>query len=432
MIISIIIPTRERADYLRESIQTVLQIPDPNIEIIISDNANSDGTKQVISEISDPRIKHVETDKRVSVRENFEFGLRNSNGDYVTFLGDDDGVLPRQFKFLRRILEKEHPDVLTWTVPPTFIWPGKRDGEKIGGVRFDKKNLFHGIHRIDGEAHKKCLLACDDLGHIRFPMIYGAGCASRDYFERIAAPDGTYFNSSVPDSYFAYRSLLKGGNFLHVDHPFSLPGHAPNSVAKVYDILPDTDDLQTGPYHRFMVESELDNVTDVIPHTLSLPLLAFSTLETVRARFPEEDQIPDYLAWYKYVLSDNSVWHDAAKGILREYATKSGTLSEFDQAESEQVNNHGTKTHRKVSPDSRKTFSKVKEMIRNRATRFPIFPAPKKFRLSTEIARENTILTATNIYDSILADNYEHVLDGTGSRSVLWKQVVKRSRIYPI
>nr|VFK14394.1 MAG: Glycosyl transferase family 2 [Candidatus Kentron sp. LFY] len=432
MIISIIIPTRERADYLKESIQTALQIPDRNIEIIISDNASTDGTKQVISEISDPRVKYINTGKRVSMRENFEFGLHNSSGDYVIFFGDDDGILPRQFKFLRRILEKERPDALGWNVPSIFVWPGEERDRKSGSVTFDKRKLFGKIHKCDSDACRKHLLACK-LNQLRFiPGVYAAGCVSRDYWGRIAAPDGTYFNSSVPDAYFEFRALLEGGNFLHVDHAFVLGGQSPTSGAKLFQTLPDANDPRSRPLHRGIAELKLDKLTDVIEHTLSLTLLSFSTLETVRARFPKENQIPDYLAWYRYVLSENSSWHSKVRGTLRGYAIKSGTLSEFEQAESGQADNPALKTYRKVLSGSGTVFSEVKEIIRNHVTRLPILPGPKKFRLSGKIAEKNTILTAVNIYDSTLADDYEHILDGTGFRDDIWKQVVKRSRVYPL
>ena len=47
------------------------------------------------------------------MRANFENALKASSGDYVIFFGDDDGILPLQFKFLRNILEKHQPD--TWS-----------------------------------------------------------------------------------------------------------------------------------------------------------------------------------------------------------------------------------------------------------------------------------------------------------------------------
>ena len=59
MLISIIIPSRDRAVYLKYSVQTALNIQDDNIEIIISDNASTDQTKEVIKGIDDTRLKYL-------------------------------------------------------------------------------------------------------------------------------------------------------------------------------------------------------------------------------------------------------------------------------------------------------------------------------------------------------------------------------------
>src|SRR6056297_1629920 len=104
MLISIVIPTRDRAQYLRHSLATSTAIPDPNIEIVVSDNASVDETRKVVSEAQDPRVRYVNTGARVSMRQNFEFAFHQSKGDYLIYFGDDDGILPGQFSFLRSIL----------------------------------------------------------------------------------------------------------------------------------------------------------------------------------------------------------------------------------------------------------------------------------------------------------------------------------------
>ena len=106
MKLSIVIPTRERIQYLQESIRTALAIEDIDIEIIVSDNASSDNTAVILSDIDDIRFKYTHTGKRVSMRANFENGLNNCTGDYIMFFGDDDGVLPKQIPILKNILEK--------------------------------------------------------------------------------------------------------------------------------------------------------------------------------------------------------------------------------------------------------------------------------------------------------------------------------------
>ena len=140
MKISIVIPTRERALYLRQSLATALAIDDPDVEIIVTDNESTDDTAAVVAAHSDPRLKYVKTGARVSMRQNFENGMRQVTGDYVIFFGDDDGILPGQFRFLRRLLEERQPDALSWSLP-TYGWPiegfGKRTGTDCRGWFFN-------------------------------------------------------------------------------------------------------------------------------------------------------------------------------------------------------------------------------------------------------------------------------------------------------
>nr|VFK23320.1 MAG: Glycosyl transferase family 2 [Candidatus Kentron sp. MB]VFK28447.1 MAG: Glycosyl transferase family 2 [Candidatus Kentron sp. MB]VFK74257.1 MAG: Glycosyl transferase family 2 [Candidatus Kentron sp. MB] len=437
MIISIIIPTRERAVYLRESVRTALQIPDRDIEIVVSDNASTDGTRQVMEEIFDPRVKYVNTGRRVSMRENFEFGMRNSNGDYVIFFGDDDGILPRQFKFLRRILEDERPDVLRWNIPG-FGWPNfdplAKEHNNTGSVMFNKRKLFGGIHQIDDNAQRNHLLV-GDLNRIELPPVIYHGCVSRDYFTRMATSDGTYFNGSSPDVYFCYRSILEGGKFIHADHAFSLGGFSPASIGAAGERQAHgtADNPQDEPAYRHIMEYKQDRITDIVPpFHFAHPASFFFILETVRMRFPGKVQVPDYLAWYNHILSEDSPRRDAVEKVVKDYAEKSGTLSEFHQAESRQTTKHTPKTTKKCCLTLRMVFSEIKDTLRNYATRSPILPNSNRFRLSAELARENTILTAVHIYDEILADDYGHILDGEVTGKSVWKQTVKRSLAYPL
>ena len=90
---NVIIPTRERADTLLHCLRTIVSQNYENLDIIVSDNFSQDNTREVVESFSDPRIKYINTGKRVSMSHNWEFALHHVQGDYVTFVGDDDGFL---------------------------------------------------------------------------------------------------------------------------------------------------------------------------------------------------------------------------------------------------------------------------------------------------------------------------------------------------
>ncbi len=91
--LSIIVPTRERAAYLPHALATCLANPEPDLEVLVLDNASTDGTRAAVERIADPRLRYERTGTRLSMRDNFERGLDLARGDVIGFIGDDDGVL---------------------------------------------------------------------------------------------------------------------------------------------------------------------------------------------------------------------------------------------------------------------------------------------------------------------------------------------------
>tara|TARA_R110002072_G_scaffold100207_6_gene220673 strand:+ start:15131 stop:16390 length:1260 start_codon:yes stop_codon:yes gene_type:complete len=410
VIISLIIPTRERADYLKESVQTGLKIEDNQFELIVSDNASNDHTREVASSIKDPRFKYINTGERISMRQNFEFALQHCNGDYVIYMGDDDAILPGQFQFLRQILERYQPDALSWD-RPTYGWPVQGYGKRTGSVKFLRNELFGGVEAIDCGESKQQLLACNLGAKGPKPAIYH-GCVSRKFLNQITDANGVCFGSSIPDVYVTYQAVLNNANALHTSHPFSINGYSPASTGGSQHAY-DSKDPRSRPAHQFGQENQTDPVQDVMGYALSVPLAFFSTLETIRLKSPVEIEPPDYTAWYHYVLTSarpNDVETQALLlEILTQHAENTGTLSCLAEAENTTVVVTG-KTRKYIQ-----SIEKLRTLMHRK-------------RISAEIEGNNNALTAALTYDRVIGDDYSGILDGSRSRSLCWKATMRRSR----
>ena len=111
---SVLLPTRNGGNFLENCIGTILDQPYDDMELIVSDNANTDNTQNVLASISDPRLKVIRTEEPVSVTENWNRALNTSSGDYILMVGDDDCLLPGYFTRMDQILEKyDYPDCIT-------------------------------------------------------------------------------------------------------------------------------------------------------------------------------------------------------------------------------------------------------------------------------------------------------------------------------
>ena len=91
---SIVIPTRQRADTLRFSIETALAQTHPDFEVVVQNNGNDQATNDVVAAFASPRIVLRSSPNTLPYSANFEAALTASSGEFVAFIGDDDGMMP--------------------------------------------------------------------------------------------------------------------------------------------------------------------------------------------------------------------------------------------------------------------------------------------------------------------------------------------------
>lgn len=406
--VSIVIPTRERAEYLHYSIQTALAIDDADIEILINDNFSQDHTREVVEAFDDPRLVYKNTGRRVSMRENYNNAIANATGDYLISFGDDDGIIPGQFPYLRKILEDYQPDGVSW-IRGTYGWPEDASNKKLGGMRFRRDNLFGDAYRYDPkERNLQALLQCrlNDIYPVT-PNLYH-GCVSRAYIDRIAPSEGVFLNSLIPDVNFEYRATIEGGDFVHVDHMFTVNGYAKKSTGGAHSGNA-TDKTQVDPAKRFELENEADPYNDLFNHARFVPLAFLATLETVRERGAYADAKVDYHAWYKFnlqVAAKRKHPFESVKTILQDYAKRTNTTQELDALLQDLP---------KLKRTPKEIWGRATEIVRS-------------LRLDdVGDGTENTIMTAVNTCDAVLGQSYGQIQSGDLSETQAWRAVKQRA-----
>ncbi|HLJ59288.1 MAG TPA: glycosyltransferase [bacterium] len=102
-LVSIIIPTRNRCEKLREAVDSALAQEGSGttfeVEVIVVDDASTDATPHVVPRWPGLRYQRLEQHANVSTARNA--GIAMSRGDYIAFLDDDDLLLPG---FVRTLL----------------------------------------------------------------------------------------------------------------------------------------------------------------------------------------------------------------------------------------------------------------------------------------------------------------------------------------
>lgn len=104
-LISVVIPTFNRADVILKTLLSVLNQTYRNIEVFVVDDASTDNTAEVISTVNDPRVHFITLDKNSGGTRPRNEGIIRSTGEYIALLDSDDqwleNKLEQQLNYLK-------------------------------------------------------------------------------------------------------------------------------------------------------------------------------------------------------------------------------------------------------------------------------------------------------------------------------------------
>jgi glycosyltransferase involved in cell wall biosynthesis len=89
-LVSIIIPTYNRPDYLKQAITSAVNQTYRNIEIIVSDNCSHQNPQSIVESFQDSRIKFLRNSENQGMCANMLNPVKIAKGKYIAFLLDDD------------------------------------------------------------------------------------------------------------------------------------------------------------------------------------------------------------------------------------------------------------------------------------------------------------------------------------------------------
>jgi len=103
-LVSVIIPTFNRAHTLMRSLGSVLAQNYPHIQAIVVDDASRDNTIKLLSKINDPRVKVIRHDHNRGASAARNTGIGSATGEFIAFQDSDDewlqGKLSKQMDTL--------------------------------------------------------------------------------------------------------------------------------------------------------------------------------------------------------------------------------------------------------------------------------------------------------------------------------------------
>ena len=125
--ISFCIPTFNRADRVFSCVNHILKCPSEDIEVVVSNNASTDNTLELLQTINDSRLKVLSNEKNIDVL-NWPLAVSRASGQWAALMSDEDWVELDNLPYFLNLLTKA-------------------DDDGIGAVLYD----FPPIKRVWGE-----------------------------------------------------------------------------------------------------------------------------------------------------------------------------------------------------------------------------------------------------------------------------------------
>ena len=189
-LVSVVVPTKNRYRYLKYLIKLIDGFQLPELELVIQDNSDDNSEiLKYLKEFDNTNIKYFYSSDKLTMSGNADTAVQKATGEYVCFIGDDDGVCRGIVNVAKWLKENDldgafHSGKLAW-----YHWRGELKLLKKTG----KNKIYQGEQEL-GKLPKKGFILSD----VKMPIFYHA-MIKRSVLERIYSDYGTLFLSVPPD-----------------------------------------------------------------------------------------------------------------------------------------------------------------------------------------------------------------------------------------
>jgi glycosyltransferase involved in cell wall biosynthesis len=284
---TVIIPTKDRAEYLHHTLRTCSLQDYDNLEIYVSDDGSKDNTREIVEDASrkDPRINYISPDTGTGMLNNFEFALNHVKPGYVLALGGDDGLLPYGICRMRDVLLETGQEMLAWPAPAFFYANTKmKTGQLI--LHIKKGRLQRGLRIIQSKDFLK--RQAENLSYvsdIESPMFYVKGVVSTNLINKVKSrsKNGVFYECPTPDGYSGIVLAGEVKSYAFSGEPFTIHGVSPTSAGVNY--LADNDEArkQSDAFFQNVTQKPMHAELASQPYSPLISLMTADYLLTAKA-----------------------------------------------------------------------------------------------------------------------------------------------------
>lgn len=228
-LLSVVVPTKNRYIYLKELVKLINSFNDSELELVIQDNSD-DNTEilDFLKEIENENIKYYYLSEKLAATENADKGILNSTGEYVCFIGDDDGVM-RWITKVVRFMKKNGIDSLIAN-KPQYSWPDIKSALLNSSSSLIIQKISSKLEEIDCNSELRSVEREGFLTMGMLPRVYH-GIVSRDTMDKLFKQTGTFFPGPCPDMSNAVALSFLVKKHVYYNCPVIISGAGFNSAA---------------------------------------------------------------------------------------------------------------------------------------------------------------------------------------------------------
>lgn len=226
-LVSVVVVNRDRAKLLAGCLDSLLKQSLKEMEILVVDNASTDGSRQVVESIGDARVRLLPADRNLGFAGGCNLGISRARGRFVALLNNDARAEPGWLQALVQALQ-EHPKV--GMCASKILLADSRIIDKAGHLIFwDGQNRGRGTGEPDdGQYDLPEEVLCPD------------GCAAlyrKEMLNEVGGFDEAFF-AYADDADLGLRCRWRGWTCLYVPEAVVYHRHSatsgPYSTQKIY------------------------------------------------------------------------------------------------------------------------------------------------------------------------------------------------------
>ena len=243
-LVTVIITTYNRYNYLIQAIKSVLMQDYPNKEIIVVDDNSNEEISKKISRIEE--IIYIRNDTNLGASESRKKGFKFANGEYVIFMDDDDFYIDKQF------LSKSVDIFTNYQVSHNLVFVSGNanlllsdSNQIVEGAKLDHNGLIQKEEYISGFQYKY------HKPYSTFTTVF-----SSEIIKNYIIPHTNMFNDTI-----IYINALLYGNAWFIDDVIGIYRIHENNISKNIDLSFLIDNL----YEKYIVALNNPNIFSINP-----------------------------------------------------------------------------------------------------------------------------------------------------------------------